>query len=140
MIGLVSFTLCYLAFYCLFIKSKTRSQPGDTNTPKGAEKGRMPGQISLCVFVSVGEAGCEDMEGDSCRAAVCSELTSCSPFILLSRGPTRSWALPKRGRKTQPCYMACRDKACFLRGVPFRIDQQAPGKLEGPYVLIRAEA
>lgn len=138
-IELVSFIRRYLAFYCPFIKSKTRSQPGDTNAPKGAEKSRTPGQISLCVFASVDEAVCEDMEGDSCRAAVCSELTSCSLFILLSRGPTRSWALPKRGRQTQACYMACRDKACFYDGFHSEWANRR-GENGRPYVLIRVEA
>lgn len=105
---------------------------------KGAERGGTPGQISPCVFAGVDEPGWEDMEGDSCRAAVCSELTSCSiccPEARREAGPCQ-----KEGERHSRATPHAATKPAFLRGVPFRIGQQAPGELERPYVLIRAEA
>lgn len=68
----------------------------------------------LCVFVGADELGWEDMERVSCRAAVCSEWASCSLLILVSQCPLSSQAMPKR--RTQPHYIAHRDKACFHEG------------------------
>lgn len=56
----------------------------------------MDTKTSLSVFASVGELGYEDMERVSCRAAVCSEWTSCFLLILVSQCPLSSQAVPKR--------------------------------------------
>lgn len=66
-------------------------------------------------------ASLEDTQRVSYRATVCSELTSCSLFALLSP------ALPKRHAETQPRHTANGDKACLLPEIPFRGGQQAPG-------------
>lgn len=77
------------------------------------------------------------MERVSCGAAVCSEWASCSLLILVSQCPLSSQALPKR--RTGTASLHCTQwQSLHLRGVPFRGDQQAPGKLGRPYARIRA--
>lgn len=81
---------------------------------KGAERGGTPGQISPCVFAGVDEPGWEDMEGDSCRAAVCSELTSCSiccPEARREAGPCQ-----KEGERHSRATPHAATKPAFTRG------------------------
>lgn len=66
-------------------------------------------------FVGADEPDCEDLLRVSCRAAVCSEWTSCSLLILMYQCPLSSQGLPNEGQ-AQPYCDAQTEKACFYEG------------------------
>lgn len=113
--------------FILFTKSKPRRQPRDTKAVKmRIEKAKTLSQVfSMCSWALMSSAE-RIWRGFSCRAAVCSEWTSCSLLILVSQCSLSSQGLPKR--RTDRASLQCTQRQILLlQGVLFRGYQQASG-------------
>lgn len=100
------------------------------------EAGRWAKSPPVCLWVSTSQAGRTRRE---IPAGQQSALNWPAVQSAVPRPDEKPGLAKKREKDTAVLHRMPR-QSLLLRGVPFRIGQQAPGELERPYVLIRAEA